>query len=209
MGVLGFLTCGACSSRRKRGHESFPDTITIPTPTHQQQEAAQQHQYQPHHHPYEIHGAAAGQNRRNTQQGDGRSSSNEGRRAPGERRPSNGQQRPRGNSRPQQYQQQQQQYPDPAQHQPRNRPPAHGRHDNRPVVRNIEPVAPEKVRQSGGSMNSSGNNRDSDITDKSREVATRVLQQFQSDPTLGRRRIPYSSFAMELLRIIQRMQNLL
>ncbi|RLN47289.1 hypothetical protein BBJ29_009212 [Phytophthora kernoviae] len=199
MGVLGFLTCGACSSRRKRGHESFPDTITIPTPTQQQHEAAQHQQYQPHHHPYEIHGSAAapvhGQARRNTQQGDDRSSSNEGRRAQGERRTSNGQQRARGNSRPQQYQpqqHQQHQYPDPAQHQPRNRPPAHSRHD-RPVVRNIEPVAPEKVRQSGGSLNSSGNNRDSDITDKSREVAARVLQQFQSDPTLGRRRIPYSS----------------
>ncbi|RLN32327.1 hypothetical protein BBJ28_00009939 [Nothophytophthora sp. Chile5] len=199
-GFLAFLTCGACGSHRKRGHESFPDTITIPTPTAQRMDA---HGSGGGAHPYDIHGSPtpAPQGRRNTH-GDARGSSgNEGRRAGGDRRPSSGQGRASGPSRPRngshgqprngQIPQPQYQYPQ--QEQPRSRPPQHGGRHDRPVVRHIEPVAPEKIRQSGGSGGSSGNNRDSDITDRSREVAARVLEQFQSDPTLGRRRIPYSS----------------
>ncbi|KAH7464677.1 hypothetical protein PRIC1_005708 [Phytophthora ramorum] len=175
MGLVAFLTCGACASRRKRGHESFPDTITIPTPAAQPP---------PRHHPYEIHGTPQGP-RHPT--GEGRPSygrergpSNpQPRASSGQNRASSNQQRPRNGSRPQPYQ------PQHPEQRPRPR-------QDRPVVRSIEPVAPEKVRQSAGSSGS-GNNRDSEITDKSREVASRVLEQFQSDPTLGRKRIPYSS----------------
>ncbi|EGZ07472.1 hypothetical protein PHYSODRAFT_565433 [Phytophthora sojae] len=202
MGLVAFLTCGACGSRRKRGHESFPETITIPTPAAQPHNAALAH-----HQPYDIHGSTPAA--RNTH-GEGRSSyGHEGRR---DRRPSNpqprassaqnrassGQQRPRGNSRPQQYQPQHPEQRQQERPRPQQQRAQHARQD-RPVVRNIEPVAPEKVRRSGGGGGSSGggggsgNNRDSEITDKSREVASKVLEQFQADPTLGRSRIPYSS----------------
>ncbi|KAG6616884.1 TKL protein kinase [Phytophthora cinnamomi] len=196
MGLVAFLTCGACASSRKRGHESFPETITIPTPAAQPHNAALAH-----HQPYDIHGGTPAQ--RNTH-GEGRSSSGrEGRR---DRRPSNpqprassAQQRPRGSSRPQQYQPQHPEQRPRPQHQQQQhhqqqqlQRPTHMRHD-RPVVRNIEPVAPEKVRPSAGSSGSGANNRDSEITDRSREVANKVLEQFQADPTLGRSRIPYSS----------------
>ncbi|KAG2762845.1 hypothetical protein JG687_00009201 [Phytophthora cactorum] len=202
MGLVAFLTCGACASRRKRGHENFPDTITIPTPSAQPHNAALAH-----HHPYDIHGtpaAPAAREHRNTQGEDRPSYSNEQRR---DRRPSNpqprvssgptrvsngpsrsssAQQRPRNGSRPQQFQ--------PQHPEQRSRPQQQDRHarQERPAVRNIEPVAPEKLRPSGGS-GVSGNNRDSEITDRSKEVANKVLEQFQSDPTLGRMRIPYSS----------------
>ncbi|GMF26919.1 unnamed protein product [Phytophthora lilii] len=198
MGLVAFLTCGACASR-KRGHESFPDTITIPTPSAQPHNAALAH-----HQPYDIHGTPAprnthegrashGQEQRRERRpsnpqprassGPGRASSGPGRASSGPGRSSSNQPRPRTGSRPQPYQ---------PQH-PEQRPrPQQQRHELS-VVRNIEPVAPEKVRQSGGSSGGSGNNRDSEITDKSREVASRVLEQFQSDPTLSRTRIPYSS----------------
>uniref|UniRef100_A0AAV1UXH0 Protein kinase domain-containing protein n=1 Tax=Peronospora matthiolae TaxID=2874970 RepID=A0AAV1UXH0_9STRA len=38
-----------------------------------------------------------------------------------------------------------------------------------------------------------GKNRDAELTHQSRQVASRVLEQFQADPTLGRSRIPYAS----------------
>ncbi|KAG7378141.1 hypothetical protein PHYPSEUDO_010472 [Phytophthora pseudosyringae] len=187
MGLVAFLTCGACASRRKRGHESFPETITIPTPSVQPHNAALAH-----HHPYDIHGTPARENRPscgNEPRRDRRPSNPQPRASSGPSRSSSAQQqqpRPRNGSRPQPYQPQHpEQRPRPQQHE------RHGRHD-RPVVRNIEPVAPEKVRQSAGS-GGSGNNRDSEITDRSREVANKVLEQFQADPTLGRMRIPYSS----------------
>ncbi|KAE8900339.1 hypothetical protein PF005_g12348 [Phytophthora fragariae] len=183
MGLVAFLTCGACASSRKRGHESFPATITIPTPAAQPHNAALAH-----HQHYDIQGSTPVANGQRHTKGEGRGSyGHEGRR---DRRPSNpqprassAQQRPRGGSRPQQYQ--------PQHPEQRPRPQQHARHD-RPVVRNIEPVPPEKVRQSGGSSGPD-NNRDSEITDRSREVANKVLEQFQADPTLGRSRIPYSS----------------
>ncbi|KAL3669285.1 hypothetical protein V7S43_005665 [Phytophthora oleae] len=196
MGLVAFLTCGACASRRKRGHENFPDTITIPTPSAQPHNAALAH-----HHPYDIHGTpAAAPNARehrnnhgedrpsygNEPRRDRRPSNPQPRASSGQNRASSAQQRPRNGSRPQPYQ--------PQHPEQRSRPQQvndrHGRHD-RPVVRNIEPVAPEKVRASGSG--GSGNNRDSEITDRSREVANKVLEQFQTDPTLGRMRIPYSS----------------
>ncbi|ETK93261.1 TKL protein kinase [Phytophthora nicotianae CJ01A1] len=203
MGLVAFLTCGACSSRRKRGHENFPDTITIPTPSAQSHNAALAH-----HHPYDIHGtpapAPAAREHRNTRGEDRSRDSSEPRRdrrtsnpqprvssgpnrvSSGPNRSSSAQPRQRSGSRPQQYQ--------PQHPEQRSRPQQHDRHarHDRPAVRNIEPVAPEKLRPSGGS-GGSGNNRDSEITDRSKEVASKVLEQFQSDPTLGRMRIPYSS----------------
>ncbi|CAI5711667.1 unnamed protein product [Peronospora destructor] len=46
-GLLAFLTCGACTSRRKRRHQNFPDTITISTASGQP------------HHGYDVDGTAA------------------------------------------------------------------------------------------------------------------------------------------------------
>jgi len=187
MGLVAFLTCGACASSRKRGHESFPDTITIPTPSAQQHNAALAH-----NHPYDIHGTPApaphhhGESRPSyghepQPRRDRRPSNPQPRASSGQSRASQQQPRARNGSRPQPYQ---------PQHPEQRSRPQHGRHD-RPAVRSIEPVSQEKVRKSGGG--SSSNNRDSEITDRSREVASRVLEQFQSDPDLGRRRIPYSS----------------
>ncbi|CEG46957.1 tkl protein kinase [Plasmopara halstedii] len=102
-------------------------------------------------------------------------------------RVSTGQQRPRNGSHPNQ--------PHPEQRPRRQQHDRNGRQE-RPVApekqRQERPVAPDKPRSGTGS-GSSGNNRDLEITDRSKEVASKVLQEFQSDPILGKMRIPYSS----------------
>ncbi|CAI5702405.1 unnamed protein product [Peronospora effusa] len=252
-GLVAFLTCGACASRRKRGHQNFAETITIPTASGQPHHAALAH-----HHGYDVDGmvelggdrhthgnghhsgrrerrpsnprprvssgpnrvssgpnrmssgpnrmssgvssgpdrVSSGPNRmshgvpRRMSSGSDRVSNGSDRMLSGPDRVSSGPdrmtsgaqpQRPRNGSRPQMYQPQhpEQRHPHPQQQ----------LHDRLAIHGSLEPVSKP---QSGGSGNSA-NDRDLEITDKSREVANRVLEQFQADPTLSRSRIPYSS----------------
>ncbi|TDH72189.1 hypothetical protein CCR75_003397 [Bremia lactucae] len=219
MGLVAFLTCGVCASRRKSGNGNFTETITIPTPAVQPHNAALAH-----HHAYDVDGSPApaahghinivgdghngskneprrdrrssnpqqsisfsqnrvssGQNRGSS--GPNRISSGPNRPSTGRSRTSSAQQRAHSGSRSQ-----------PQHSDPRSHPQQHER-NGRPAVRSIEPVIPDKVRLGTGSSNSgtSGNNRDLDISDRSKEVASKVLEQFQTDPTLGQMRIAYSS----------------
>ncbi|CAI5712929.1 unnamed protein product [Hyaloperonospora brassicae] len=169
MGFLAFLTCGSCSSRRKRGHEHFPDTITLPTAS-----STQPHRptgaraYAPH--PTASHGTTGSAAAAATSGGDPRSrgSTVDGSHA----RPSSGPHR----------------LPSRELHAAEQE----GRASSSSQLPPPKYVATGQL-SGGGSGHSSGNNRDADITDKSRQVANRVLEQFQADPTLGRRRIPYAS----------------
>ncbi|CAI5714876.1 unnamed protein product [Peronospora destructor] len=264
-GLLAFLTCGACTSRRKRRHQNFPDTITISTASGQPHHAALAH-----HHGYDVDGMAAlgrdrnihgnghhsgrrdrrssnprprvssgpnrvssGRNRVSigpdrvssgpnrvssgphrvssdpnrissgpdimshgapkgapkVSSGSDRVSSRPDRVLSGPDRVSSGpekmssgpQQRPRNGSRPQPYQ--------PQHPEQRHSRPQQQRHDRLAVHGDSEQVS----KPQSGDSSSSANDRDLEITDKSREATIRVLEQFQADPTLGKSRIPYSS----------------
>ncbi|CAI5711662.1 unnamed protein product [Peronospora destructor] len=161
-GLLAFLTCGACTSRRKRRHQNFPDTITISTASGQ-----------PHH--------GGRRDRRSSNPRPRVSSGPNSGLSSGPEKMSSGPQRPRNGSRPQPYQ--------PQHPEQRHSRPQQQRYDRLAVHGNSEPVSKP---QSGDSSNSA-NDRDLEITDKSREATIRVLEQFQADPTLGKSRVPYSS----------------
>lgn len=204
MGLVAFLTCGVCASRRNHSTENFPETMTIPTPSAQPHNAALAHHHaydmdgprvplssdpSYHHEGSQSHKSEVRRDRRpsttpqaRVSSGPTRVSNGPNRVSSGPNRVSNGHHRPRSNSRS---------HPP---HHGDQRPRPHDRNarPDRPVPRSNEPVAPEKPR-SGTGPASSGNNRDQEITERSKEVASKVLEQFQADATLNSMRIPYSS----------------
>uniref|UniRef100_M4BBJ4 Protein kinase domain-containing protein n=1 Tax=Hyaloperonospora arabidopsidis (strain Emoy2) TaxID=559515 RepID=M4BBJ4_HYAAE len=177
MGFIAFFTCGSCSSRRKRGHDNFPDTITIPTVSSTQPHNAAL----AHAHPYEVQYNNNTNNNTNNGTPDGVPQGGGGTRHPSSHDAPSSQNSTNDNR--QKTRQASNAYPRVSS----GRPRATSRPQDHQEPRRVPSQALDQTPSQGGK------NRDAELTDKSRQVASRVLEQFQADPTLGRSRIPYSS----------------